>query len=98
MADVHKPHIAHMLQSKACDISSHINMCATMVQGDNNHADDRMLYNRGQKWLNRKHIMGRAKAFVPYVGMVTIVMNDYPALKVAVIGLLGVLCLLGLDE
>lgn len=57
-----------------------------------------MLYNRGQKWLDRKHIMGRAVAFLPYVGMVTIVMNDYPALKIAVIGLLGLLCLLGIDE
>ncbi len=28
-------------------------------QGDNNQADDRVLYVAGQKWLNRKHIMGR---------------------------------------
>jgi signal peptidase I len=57
-----------------------------------------MLYNRGQRWLQRSHVMGRAWAFLPYVGMVTIVMNDYPWLKVTVIGALGLLCLLGFDE
>lgn len=57
-----------------------------------------MLYNPGQKWLKQKHIMGRAVGFLPYVGMVTIVMNDYPWLKYSVIGLLGILCLLGLDD
>lgn len=57
-----------------------------------------MLYNRGQRWLQQKHIMGRAVGFLPYVGMVTIIMNDYPWLKVTVIGLLAVLCLLGIDE
>lgn len=29
------------------------------VQGDNNWGDDRALYNKGQMWLNREHIMGR---------------------------------------
>ena len=57
-----------------------------------------MLYNPGQKWLKQKHVMGRAVGFLPYVGMVTIVMNDYPWLKYSVIGLLGILCLLGLDD
>jgi signal peptidase I len=68
------------------------------MQGDNNPRDDRMLYNPGQRWIGRSHIMGRAVGFVPYVGMVTIVMNDYPALKFAVIGALALLCLLGLDD
>jgi hypothetical protein len=30
------------------------------LQGDNNYSDDRGLYARGQEWLNKKHIMGRA--------------------------------------
>ena len=28
--------------------------------GDNNPRDDRLLYAKGQMWLNQKHIMGRA--------------------------------------
>ncbi len=34
-----------------------------------------------------------ACSFLPYVGMVTIVMNDYPTLKYALIGVLGLLVL-----
>jgi hypothetical protein len=32
---------------------------AIAVQGDNNWGDDRALYNKGQLWLHREHIMGR---------------------------------------
>lgn len=30
------------------------------LHGDNNYSDDRGLYARGQNWLNKHHIMGRA--------------------------------------
>jgi hypothetical protein len=35
-------------------------LCTGRPQGDNNYGDDRVLYNRGQDWLHRHHIMGRA--------------------------------------
>lgn len=35
-----------------------------LTKGDNNKINDRQLYNPGQKWLESKHIIGRAKAFV----------------------------------
>ena len=53
---------------------------------DNNYMDDIGLYAKGQNWLNNKHIMGRAVGFLPSVGMVTIIMNDYPACKVWTVG------------
>lgn len=56
--------------------------------------DDRGLYATGQFWLTRKDVVGRAKGFVPYVGMVTILMNDYPKLKYAVLAALGAFVLL----
>jgi signal peptidase len=31
-----------------------------VLQGDNNFGDDRLLYARGQDWLHKNHIMGRA--------------------------------------
>ncbi|KIY92643.1 putative Signal peptidase complex catalytic subunitSEC11A [Monoraphidium neglectum] len=62
-----------------------------VIKGDNNHMDDRLLYNRGQEWLHMHHIVGRAVGFLPHVGMVTILMNDYPWLKVALIAVLGLL-------
>lgn len=70
-------------------------VCA--LQGDNNRGDDRVLYNRGQRWLNKQHIMGRAVGFLPYVGMVTIVLNDYPFLKYLLIAALGLMVLTSND-
>ena len=64
-----------------------------LTKGDNNQVDDRGLYSPGQDWLQRRHIMGRAQGYLPYIGMVTIIMNDYPMLKYALIGLLGLLVL-----
>mmetsp|Transcript_10952 Transcript_10952/g.32823 ORF Transcript_10952/g.32823 Transcript_10952/m.32823 type:complete len:184 (+) Transcript_10952:492-1043(+) len=60
-----------------------------LTKGDNNHGDDRALYADGQTWLNRKHIMGRVVGYLPYVGMVTILMNDYPYAKYALISILA---------
>eukprot|EP00239_Pterosperma_sp_CCMP1384_P000789 CAMPEP_0197850588 /NCGR_PEP_ID=MMETSP1438-20131217/15774_1 /TAXON_ID=1461541 /ORGANISM="Pterosperma sp., Strain CCMP1384" /LENGTH=173 /DNA_ID=CAMNT_0043463819 /DNA_START=164 /DNA_END=686 /DNA_ORIENTATION=- len=62
-----------------------------LTKGDNNYGDDKVLYASGQEWLNRKHIMGRAVGYLPSVGMVTIVMNDYPYVKYLLICVLGIL-------
>lgn len=50
-----------------------------------------MLYAVGQDWLHREHVMGRAVGYLPHVGQVTILMNDYPAIKFLLIGVLGLL-------
>lgn len=52
--------------------------------------DDRGLYNDNQFWLSQRDVVGRARGFVPYVGMVTILMNDYPKLKYAVLACLAI--------
>lgn len=52
-----------------------------------------MLYAVGQDWLHIEHIMGRAVGYLPHVGRVTIIMNDYPAVKFLLIGVLGLLVL-----
>ncbi|KAL6759731.1 hypothetical protein V8C86DRAFT_2567962 [Haematococcus lacustris] len=62
-----------------------------LTKGDNNYSDDRGLYAQGQEWLNKNHIMGRAVGLLPNVGIITILMNDYPYLKFALIGVLGLL-------
>lgn len=62
-----------------------------LTKGDNNYGDDRALYNPGQEWLSPRHVMGRAVAYLPHVGMVTIWMNDHPWLKYGLIGVLGLL-------
>jgi len=65
-----------------------------LTKGDNNEVDDRGLYKPGQLWVEREHIVGRARGFVPYIGMVTILMNDYQKLKFAILGFLVLFVLL----
>jgi signal peptidase I len=57
-----------------------------LTKGDNNRVDDRGLYAPGQLWLQREDILGRAKGTLRYLGMVTIILNDYPILKYVLIG------------
>ncbi|RDB23756.1 Signal peptidase complex catalytic subunit SEC11 [Hypsizygus marmoreus] len=44
-----------------------------LTKGDNNYVDDLDLY-QGLDWLERKHIVGKVRGFLPYVGYVTIAM------------------------
>ncbi|KAG8457765.1 hypothetical protein KFE25_005778 [Diacronema lutheri] len=64
-----------------------------LTKGDNNSVDDRGLYAAGQSWINKEHIIGRARGYLPYIGMVTIIMNDYPLLKYCLVGLMGLFVL-----
>lgn len=54
-----------------------------MTKGDNNSVDDRGLYAPGQLWLTKNDIVGRARGVLPFVGMITIYMNEYPNFKVS---------------
>ncbi|MPC27818.1 Signal peptidase complex catalytic subunit SEC11C [Portunus trituberculatus] len=65
-----------------------------LTKGDNNNVDDRGLYANGQAWLNRKDVVGRARGYVPFIGIVTIIMNDYPKFKYAVLAGLGIFVLI----
>ncbi|KAL4401504.1 Signal peptidase complex catalytic subunit [Malassezia pachydermatis] len=64
-----------------------------LTKGDNNADDDIMLY-KGPRWIRDDQIVGRVRGFVPYAGYITILLNDYPAAKVVVLGLLGLSLLL----
>ncbi|GBE83536.1 hypothetical protein BKA93DRAFT_728607 [Sparassis latifolia] len=64
-----------------------------LTKGDNNNVDDLELY-QGLEWLERDHIVGKVRGFLPYVGYVTIAMNDFPQLKYALLGGLGLLALI----
>lgn len=66
-----------------------------LSKGDNNIPDDRELYGPTRKWLERPMIVGRAFAFLPYAGMLTILMNDYPQLKYVLLSGLSALALIG---
>jgi len=68
-----------------------------LTKGDNNYMDDIELY-KGVKWLERNHIVGKVVGFLPYVGYVTIAMNDFPQLKYVVLGGLGLLALIQREQ
>ncbi|GBG71571.1 hypothetical protein CBR_g8987 [Chara braunii] len=68
-----------------------------LTKGDNNWGDDRALYATGQLWLHQHHIMGRAVGYLPYLGMVTIVMTSYPYIKFLLIGVLALLVITAKD-
>jgi signal peptidase I len=46
-----------------------------LSKGDNNIPDDRELYGNDRKWLERDMIVGRSCAFLPYAGMLTILVR-----------------------
>eukprot|EP01091_Cochliopodium_minus_P013998 TRINITY_DN4659_c0_g1_i1.p1 TRINITY_DN4659_c0_g1~~TRINITY_DN4659_c0_g1_i1.p1 ORF type:complete len:181 (-),score=25.52 TRINITY_DN4659_c0_g1_i1:55-597(-) len=69
-----------------------------LTKGDANQVHDRSLYNPGQDWLEARHILGRAYGHLPFVGIVTIIMNDYPYVKYAVIAALALSVILSKDS
>ena len=64
-----------------------------LTKGDNNAVDDRGLYATRNSWIHKEDVIGRAKGYLPYLGMVTIIMNDYPALKYLLVGTMGLFVL-----
>ncbi|PPQ91189.1 hypothetical protein CVT25_001205 [Psilocybe cyanescens] len=59
-----------------------------LTKGDNNDVDDVGLY-IGFDRLQRKHIVGKVRGFLPYVGYASIVMNEMPRVKYAFFAALG---------
>ena len=72
---------------------THDGLPSYLTKGDNNVVDDRGLYAEGQVWLRREEVLGRARMSVPYIGMVTILLNDYPQLKYLLVAAMGLLVL-----
>lgn len=64
-----------------------------LTKGDNNKIDDRGLYPKGMMWLSKDNIVGKVYGTAPYVGMITVVMSDYPQLKAVLIAILGFMVL-----
>ncbi|EAU84074.1 signal peptidase 21kDa subunit [Coprinopsis cinerea okayama7 len=91
-----KPYISRARYSSSKDVTVQSKDSETqllLTKGDNNAVDDIELYN-GLNWLERKHIVGKVRGFLPYVGYVTIAMNDFPQLKYALLGGLALLALI----
>lgn len=68
-----------------------------LTKGDNNDGDDLPLYAEKQLWLHKKNIIGRAMGYLPYIGYITIIMTDYPYIKLVLIFILGLLVMTSKD-
>lgn len=68
-----------------------------LTKGDANEVNDRGLYPNKWLWLNKQHLHGRIKGFMPYIGILTILLNDYPMLKWVILGIMGILVLTAAD-
>lgn len=65
-----------------------------LTKGDNNAFDDMKLYNSGQYWLRKENILGKVKGYLPYFGLATIILTDYPVVKYILFGVSGITALL----
>ncbi|CAE6971665.1 Sec11a [Symbiodinium sp. CCMP2592] len=54
---------------------------ALLTKGDDNVVNDRGLYPQGQLFLTRPEIVGRVSAYLPYLGILILMLNDYLYLK-----------------
>lgn len=69
-----------------------------LTKGDNNHGDDRVLYDPGQEWIHSRHIVGRSTVYVPFVGMLTILLAENLWLRYIVLAALGFFVLTSKEE
>jgi signal peptidase len=47
--------------------------------------------------LNKKHVLGRIRGFLPHIGILTIILNDYPWLKWSVLAIMAIMVLTSND-
>uniref|UniRef100_A0A3B0MWX4 Signal peptidase complex catalytic subunit SEC11 n=1 Tax=Theileria annulata TaxID=5874 RepID=A0A3B0MWX4_THEAN len=66
-----------------------------LSKGDNNRVHDRGLYPGNKNWLNNKDLIGTVLLKVPKVGILSIYLNEIPALKHVIVCFVVLLMLSG---
>ena len=67
-----------------------------LTKGDNNPVDDLSLYAKKQPYLNQEtDLVGTVKAYLPFIGYVTILITENVYFKYGLLGILGLSSLLG---
>ena len=90
---VHRVHEVHVHPS------GNDSVVDLLTKGDNNQVHDSWgIYNPGQMWLTRADITGRAVGFLPYFGMITIWLTDFPMVKFLLLGVMGLFVLFAKDQ
>ncbi|KAF2469718.1 signal peptidase I [Lindgomyces ingoldianus] len=62
-----------------------------LTKGDNNDLDDTSLYPNGRAFVHREEIVGLVRAYIPYLGRLSLVVKDQPwILYASLAGMLAV--------
>ena len=69
-----------------------------LSKGDANPVNDRGLYPPGQLWLSREELIGKIRGYCPYIGYMTIMLNENPPIKYTVLGLMFLSQFLAKDQ
>ncbi|KAI9375084.1 hypothetical protein BJX61DRAFT_540110 [Aspergillus egyptiacus] len=51
-----------------------------LTKGDNNLLDDTLLYPEGQAYLTRSQVLGFVRGYIPFIGWIVIVLQDFSRL------------------
>ena len=68
-----------------------------LTKGDNNPVDDRGIYPKGQAYLSQDAIVGHVFTHFPYSGFFTLLLNDYPPVKYALLAFMFISVLVTKD-
>nr|CCD16251.1 unnamed protein product [Trypanosoma congolense IL3000] len=63
-----------------------------LTKGDNNEMDDRTLYPKGYRWVEKKDIIGKVSVLVPRVGYITLIAEDHAWAKLVLVPLALIWC------
>lgn len=70
-----------------------------LTKGDNNAVDDLSLYSNKKRYLDQKtDTVGTVKGYLPFIGYVTILINENEYFKYGLLGLLGLSALFSNDQ
>ncbi|EEB08127.1 signal peptidase subunit Sec11 [Schizosaccharomyces japonicus yFS275] len=88
------PHRAIPIVHRVTKLYDDGNQTKLITKGDNNQVDDVNLFPRSMTYLDRENdVSGIVRGYVPYLGMITILLTDYPKFKYLLLGTLGLFTL-----
>ncbi|OIR58715.1 MAG: signal peptidase I [Amphiamblys sp. WSBS2006] len=65
-----------------------------LTKGDNNKGHDRPLYGGKKMWLHGENIQAKVKGYIPFLGNISLIIKEYPAVKTVLISTMCLLTLL----
>jgi len=64
-----------------------------LTKGDDNRVDDRNMYGHGKLWLKREDVVGKVHGVLPHVGMIYIMLDEYPMIRYLILGTVAIVML-----